>query len=315
MQALLTQDQELVAETAARLAKGGLTRSRALLDGAETVDGPTAELIAGWSGLGVPEAEGGAGGSAVEAALLVHALGEGAEPGAFPGHFHAVHALLGAGLAGELLGDGRTAALVDATGVAPDRSAALMVEYGGDRWILSEVAEWTPVRALDPARRAGRAMRGAVIAEGIDSRHGLSRIQVLLAAEACGVGRGAIRLASDYARTREQFGKPIGSYQAIGHRLAQATADIEAAWSLTLHAAWALGDAPELAVRSAHMAKAAAGDAAIFACEACVQTHGGMGITREADPHLYLKRAFSIDASWGRAAELNRRIGAALLAG
>jgi alkylation response protein AidB-like acyl-CoA dehydrogenase len=298
MQALLTQDQELVAETAARLAKGGLARSRAMLNGIEPTDGPTTELIQGWSGLGVAEELGGAGGSA---------------PGPFLGHFHAVHALVGAGLADQLLVSGRTAALVDASGVAPDRSASLMVEHDGDRWILSEVAEWTPVRSLDPARNAGRATRGAMIAEGADTLNGLSRVQVLLAAEACGVGRGAIRIASDYARTREQFGKPIGSYQAIGHRLAQATADLEAAWSLTLHAAWALTDAPELAVRSAHMAKAAAGDAAVFACEACVQTHGGMGITREADPHLYLKRAFAVDASWGRAADLNRRIGDSLL--
>ncbi len=313
MQALLTQDQELVAETAARLAKGGLARSRAMLNGIEPIDGPTTELIQGWSGLGVAEELGGAGGSAVEAVLLVHALGEAAEPGPFLGHFHAVHALVGAGIADQLLVSGRTAALVDASGVAPDRSASLMVEHDCDRWILSEVAEWTPTRSLDPARKAGRATRGAVIAEGADTHNGLSRVQVLLAAEACGVGRGAIRIASDYARTREQFGKPIGSYQAIGHRLAQATADLEAAWSLTLHAAWALTDAPELAVRSAHMAKAAAGDAAVFACEACVQTHGGMGITREADPHLYLKRAFAVDASWGRAADLNRRIGDSLL--
>ena len=99
----------------------------------------------------------------------------------------------------------------------------------------------------------------------------------------------------------------------IGHRLAQAAANIEAAWSLTLHAAWALDNAPELARNAALMAKASAGDAAIYACEACVQTHGGMGITREADPHLYLKRAFAIDAAWGRSAELNREIGDALL--
>lgn len=314
MQAYLTSEQELVRDTAARIAGGGWARSRALLDGRDASGDPTAELVEGWSALGVPEAQGGAGGSVVDAALLAHAIGEQGEPGGFLTHFHAVHALAGAGVAGELLGTESRAALVE-QGVAPAAGAALGVIASDDGWALVALREEGTARSLDPARRAARvAAGGAPIAQGKDDGEGLARVRVLLAAEACGVARGAIALASEYARTREQFGKPIGAYQAIGHRLAQAVADIESAWSLTLHAAWAITDAPHLAVQSARMAKAAAGHAAIFACEACVQTHGGMGITREADPHLYLKRAFAIDAAWGRSAQLDREIGAALLA-
>lgn len=312
MQALFTSDQEMIADTASRMAKGGLARARALLNGASPEGSPDGQLIEGWSALGVPEAQGGSAGM-VEAALLVQALGEAGEPGGFLTHFQSAHALAGAGLADRLLGSGARATLVDEHGVGAARKSALVVERTGTRWRLREAAGWEAVRSIDPARLAGRVTPGSVIAEGEDRGHGLERVQVLLAAEACGVGRGAIRIAAAYATTREQFGKPIGVYQAISHRLAHATADLEAAWSLTLHAAWALEGAPELAVKAARMAKAAAGTAAIYACEACVQTHGGMGITREADPHLYLKRAFAIDAAWGRAAALNREIGSALL--
>lgn len=312
MQALLTPEQELVAETAARIASGGLARSRALLNDTALADDPTLDLVEGWSALGLPEDQGGEG-DMIGAVLLVHALGEAAEPSAFLSHFHALHALAGAGIAADLLGDGRLAALADRDSISPTRDAELVVLPADNEWRLAEVKSWEAVLSLDPARRAGRAQQGHLIAHAEDSGRGLSRVQVLLASEACGVGRGAIGIASEYACIREQFGKPIGSYQAIGHRLAQAVANIEAAWSLTLYAAWALDHAPELATNAALMAKASAGDAALYACEACVQTHGGMGITREADPHIYLKRAFAIDAAWGRSAALNREIGDGLL--
>lgn len=313
MQALLTPDHEMIAETAARMATGGLARARAVLNGQPVTGGPTQELYQGWSSLGVPEAQGGAGGM-VAAVLLAHALGEAAEPTPFLAHFQAVHALAGAGLAARLLNSEARATIANAEGVATSSDATLVVSRVGPVWRLSQIEGWEEARSLDPARQAGKLVPGELLAQGDDDGNGLERVQVLLAAEACGVGRGAIRLAADHARTREQFGKPIGSYQAIGHRLAQAAANLEAAWSLTLHAAWSLDDAPHVAIMAARMAKAAAGDAAIYAGEACVQTHGGMGITCEADPHLYLKRALALDGAWGRAAALNREIGSALLA-
>jgi hypothetical protein len=313
MQAVLTPEQEMIADTLQRLAAGGPQRARAVLNGQPPSGGPTDELMASWSLLGLPEAAGGTG-DMVGAALLAEALGQAIEPGPFLAHFLALHALAGSGAGLTAIGAGAVAALVDGGGIGRGGAIDWLVVCAEDRVRLARPAGAVAVAGIDPCCPLARHTAGATLAEAADGGKGRARVRVLLAAEACGVGRGALALAADYARTREQFGRPIGAYQAIAHRLAQAMADLEAAWSLVLHAAWAVDDDPAAADLAAAMAKAAAGDAAIQAAEACVQTHGGMGITREADPHLYLKRALAIDARFGRSAALHAEVGAARLA-
>ncbi|MDP3890004.1 acyl-CoA dehydrogenase family protein, partial [Nocardioides sp.] len=88
----------------------------------------------------------------------------------------------------------------------------------------------------------------------------------------------------------------------------------KAAWDLTVHAAWAVDHERPDAVIQVHAAKAAAGKAAVFAAERCIQVHGGMGITREADPHLFLRRALVLDAWLGSGAWHRRRTGALRIA-
>lgn len=312
MRALLTEDQRLIIETAAKLVRGAGERARAVLNGAVIPPEPSSNLMSDWSGLGIAEGAGGMGGTLVDAALLVHELGQAVEPTAFTAHFMAAHAFHGAG--GDMspiLADGARATIAWQAGeqaplvAAFGQNADMVVHGNGDMLLLSEIVSTEACRSIDPLKPVARVVPGKALARAPRAACGWARTRTLGAAELCGIGRGAVRLAVGHASTREQFGKPIGAYQAIGHRLAQVTADLEAAWSLTLYAAWALGDNETGAEQSARMAKAAAGDAAVAAAEACVQTHGGMGITREADPHLFLKKAFAVDGSFGSSAEMN----------
>ncbi|MGI5200691.1 acyl-CoA dehydrogenase family protein [Spirillospora sp. CA-108201] len=139
---------------------------------------------------------------------------------------------------------------------------------------------------------------------------GAGRAALVLAAELCGVAAGAIELAAGYARTRKQFGRIIGSFQGVAFQLTDAVKYRKAAWDLTLYAAWAVDKGRPEAEGLVHAAKAAAGKAAVFAAERCVQVHGGMGITMEADPHLFLRRAHVLDARLGRGSWHRRRVGA-----
>jgi alkylation response protein AidB-like acyl-CoA dehydrogenase len=127
-------------------------------------------------------------------------------------------------------------------------------------------------------------------------RRGLDRALVAVAAELAGTAQRVLELSVEYAGVRQQFGRPIGTYQAVSHRCADMLVMVESARSLAYHAAWALdNDVPEAPLAAA-MAKAYAGDAAVAVAGSGLQVHGGIGFTWEHDIHLYLKRA-----KWGQA--------------
>jgi len=133
----------------------------------------------------------------------------------------------------------------------------------------------------------------------------LDRAAVALAAEMCGAAQRVLEMTVEYAKMRETFGKPIGSYQGVKHKCADMLVDIENAKSLTYYAAWAVDQADPEVEMAVSMAKAAASDAGRKACAAGIQLHGGIGMTWEHDLHLYLKRAKASevalgDASWHR---------------
>ncbi len=140
----------------------------------------------------------------------------------------------------------------------------------------------------------------------------LARWQSLGLATTCadlvGVMRGALGLASDYARARRQFGVAIGSFQAVQHMLADAVVALEGSRSIGLHAAWAvdaLSGADSLAAASA--AKAYCARAARAVCEAAVQVHGGIGNTWDCLAHVFLRRALvSAEAFGGIGVSLDR---------
>jgi hypothetical protein len=118
-------------------------------------------------------------------------------------------------------------------------------------------------------------------------------------ADLVGAARGAHTLACDYAKIREQYGKSIGSYQAIAHLLAESLALIEGSVSILRHAAWAVDELdPAEAIRAGRFAKVYCARAARTVCETAIQVHGGIGNTWECLAHVYLRRALTSTQLW-----------------
>ena len=124
---------------------------------------------------------------------------------------------------------------------------------------------------------------------------------VALAAESTGVAQRALEMAVAYAKDREQFGRPIGTYQAVSHRCAQMLLETENSRSAVYGAAWAADADPDALPLSASMAKAYASDAGWRVPDASIQVHGGIGFTWEHDLHFFLKRGRANASMYGDA--------------
>jgi alkylation response protein AidB-like acyl-CoA dehydrogenase len=139
------------------------------------------------------------------------------------------------------------------------------------------------------------------------------RIRAAAAAEALGVAQRALDLGVEHAKTRVQFGKPIGTYQAVSHPLAQTYTDVELARSLVYWAAWCVAEEDERAPVAAAAAKAFATEAAVAACERSIQMHGGIGFTWEHPLHRFYKRALWLEGFGMRPAQLRLEVANSLL--
>jgi alkylation response protein AidB-like acyl-CoA dehydrogenase len=138
------------------------------------------------------------------------------------------------------------------------------------------------------------------------------RGKVALAAEMCGGAQKVLEMSVEYAKVREQFGRPIGSFQAIQHKCANMLVEVESSKSATYYAAWAVAnDVPEAPLAAA-MAKAYTSDAYRHTAGEGIQIHGGIGFTWEHDMHIYFKRAKSSEVTYGDAT-WNREIVAQLI--
>ena len=113
-----------------------------------------------------------------------------------------------------------------------------------------------------------------------------------------GLGERMVAMAAAYAKERHQFGKPIGSFQAVKHHLADARVALEFARPATYRAAWSLSTAQPALSHDASMAKALASEAADLAARVALQVHGAIGYTWECDLHFYLKRTWALSRSW-----------------
>ena len=140
------------------------------------------------------------------------------------------------------------------------------------------------------------------------------RFRAAAAAEALGIAQRALDLGVEHAKTRVQFGKPIGTYQAVSHPLAQTYTDVELSRSLVYWAAWCVAEEDERAALAAAAAKAFATEAAVTACERSIQVHGGIGFTWEHPLHRFYKRAIWLEGFGARPAELRLEVADALLA-
>lgn len=129
----------------------------------------------------------------------------------------------------------------------------------------------------------------------------LNQSKVALSAEMCGGAQQVLDMSVEYAKVREQFGRPIGSFQAIQHKCADMLVQVEGAKSATYYAAWAVSnDAPDAALAAA-MAKAYCSDAYRQVTSEGIQVHGGIGFTWEHDLHIYFKRAKGSEVTFGDA--------------
>ena len=192
---------------------------------------------------------------------------------------------------------GRSLFVVDLTGVA--RMAVKSIDPTGD---LARIV-------LDgaPAERLGAPGAGDVLAERLQDR-----AAVLVAFEQIGGAAAALEMACGYARERHAFGRPIGSFQAIKHKLADVYIGNELARSNAYFGAWALAaDAPDLPLAAA-TARVSASDAFHEAARENIQTHGGMGFTWAADCHLYYRRARHLAQLLGSAPHWKDRVVTAL---
>jgi alkylation response protein AidB-like acyl-CoA dehydrogenase len=238
------------------------------------------------------------------------ALAAGAPPGGFPDGVRWGGAALSGSVRGVL-----DAAAADVL-LVPARTA------DGDPVLVrvkTTAAEVTPVTSLDLTRlsdlrfggtpgtvlAAGDAARGAVDAA-------LTASCAVLAAEQVGLAQRCLDLTVEYLKTRYQFGRPIGSFQALKHRCADQWAAITQARAVARYAADRLAadsasGSPDTAVAAA-LAQAYCGPVAVRAAEECVQLHGGIGFTWEHPAHLYLKRAKADALLFGPAARHRARL-------
>ena len=137
---------------------------------------------------------------------------------------------------------------------------------------------------------------------------------VALAAEQIGTAERCLQISIDYSKLRIQYGRPIGSFQALKHRFVDLLLEIETAKSATYHAAAAAAaDDPELPLVSS-MAKASASDALVHTASEMIQFHGGIGFTWEHDAHLYFRRAKITEQFLG-SPQMHREVVAGLLLG
>jgi alkylation response protein AidB-like acyl-CoA dehydrogenase len=187
--------------------------------------------------------------------------------------------------------------------------------------LTRDAVELTRQPSLDGARRlftvAWQPAHGTCIASGGDARGAIARAfdrgALATAAQLLGVADRLIEMAADHARVREQFGRPIGSFQAVKHHLANARLALEFARPVTYRAAFSVAHDDGDRATHVSMAKAYASDAAALAARTALQVHGAIGYTWEHDLHLWMKRAWALAAAWGDASWHRARVADAVL--
>jgi len=339
MDLMQSEDQDAIQETVRSFLSDRLPldRTRVLAAQFTTTEG-AGEPAAIWRdagslgffGLGLPQERGGAGFSVTEEMILLQEIGRVLAPGPWLG------SVVAAGIAAD---EGERAAIV-----AGERPCALVAVASGDRFevsgteasgSLARVADagfaqallvragdgWYYVRrgddwrveagrSLDPMRPlASLSFAGAEcseVASGAAAERLDDRVTALSCAEAIGGIESTVNMSVEYCKVRTQFGKPIGSFQAVKHRCADMAVRAEVARSATIYAVVSLRDAAADAAHHVAVAKLMCGDAYLKNGADNIQNHGGMGFTWECDAHLYMKRAHSFDLTFGaRPAQLD----------
>lgn len=191
--------------------------------------------------------------------------------------------------------DGAAASTLLVTAATADGPSLFAVE-GADPQVVVDVLP-TGDRTRRVARVTLDGAAGTLVGKPGQAsaviRRALNVTVVLLAAEQLGVAEHCLDAAVAHAKQREQFGRAIGAFQAVKHKLADVLLEVEAARSVSMYAAWAADHRPEELAEVACIAGATCSETALLAAGESIQVHGGMGVTWEHDAHLYLKRALT----------------------
>lgn len=316
------------------VASGSIAAVRAIEeDDADAWRAPYNGLVElGTFGVAVAEDLGGAGGSIADLCVMVDEAAAALVPGPVATTALATLLITDTGLLEALASGQRTAGLALRSDIAFDGQSAtgtakfvlgalpdgLLILPAGDQWLLVDATAAgvtvTSLAATDFSRPLARVELSGAAATVIDAPVADLAVTVL-AAEAAGLARWQLETAAEYAKVREQFGKPIGSFQAIKHMCAEmllrsqqvavAATDVAEAAIESLGA----GDTAQLSIAAA-VAAAAAIDAAKHNGRDCIQVLGGIGFTWEHDAHLYLRRSYATAQILGGHGTWLRRVAA-----
>jgi alkylation response protein AidB-like acyl-CoA dehydrogenase len=325
----LSPDQELLRDTARQLLQRECPTSllRAHIEDPAAAD-PLWEHLRDFAALGD--------GPLTDLCVFLEETGYVAAPGPFfptvalftPFLAAAGHDLLAPALAGEITGSVAVAGADGVWAANDDRVKTFVPEADRVDWVavvstgptvaLVQSPRTVPVATVDFSRRFFEvdAESGAGPAQSIDHEafeSVLERATIALAAEMVGTARRLFDMALAYAKERVQFDVPIGSFQAIQHKLADMALDLERATSAVAYAAMAVDAKDADRHRAAHVAKAAAGAAATRAAKDGIQIHGGIGYTWEHDLHLFIRHAYGSEAWMGASAWHHDRLADLLL--
>ncbi|RSN14520.1 acyl-CoA dehydrogenase [Nonomuraea sp. WAC 01424] len=300
----------------------------------------------GLLGLHLPEESGGSGYGRLEAAVAVEALAEKLAPGPYVPtvlasaviHASKRHELLesladgtltgAVALSGSLTGTRGDDGTLVVSGTAEPVLAGSLADVlvlpvttsEGEEWIAVDAAAATvtPVRSLDLTRPVAKVELSEArvpadrVLDGVESPDVLNLAAILLGAEAAGLASWCVTSAAAYAKVREQFGRPIGQFQGIKHKISRMLVALEQARATVWDATRAEGRELEYA---AAVAGVMAPDAAVQCAKDAIQTFGGIGYTFEHDVHLYYRRALTLRALLGPSAEWAASVTALALQG
>ena len=344
----LSDDQIALQDAARELLDGACDRAavRSVVDAGGGVSDTLWEamIAQGWARIAVPEPLGGLGLGLVEAAVLLEQSGAHTAPVPFLQQVVALDALVRAIDRGVDGVDGLVAGLVDGSSTAATVFGPLDARSSGAGWRISgttepvinapsaavavtpgataegepglyavEVAERPPAEpAMDRTRELGRLRFDDAAAVRLGGSEALEPYldagATAHAAEMLGGAARVLDMAVTYASERVQFGRPIGSFQAVKHRCADMLVDVEGMRSAVYYAAWCLSAGTPDASIAASTAKCWCSDASRRTMASSLQVHGGIGFTWEHDRHLYLKRAQLDQVSFGDATRHRARL-------
>jgi 3-oxochol-4-en-24-oyl-CoA dehydrogenase len=343
--AIIPEHQDLADSVRALVAR--VAPSEVLHEALETpVENPPpywqAAAEQGLQGVHLSESVGGQGFGLLELAIVLAEFGYGAVPGPFVPSAIASALIAShdpdAKVLAELASGAAIAAYALDSGLTATRKGDVLVIRGevravpaaaqasvlvlpvaidsGDEWVVlrADQVEIEPVKSLDPLRPIAHVRADAVevgedaLLSSLTMTTAYALMSTLLSAEAVGVARWATDTASEYAKIREQFGRPIGQFQAIKHKCAEMIADTERATAAVWDAARAIDEGSPDIEFAAAVAATLAPAAAQHCAQDCIQVHGGIGFTWEHDTNVYYRRALMLAACFGRSSDYPQKV-------